>query len=354
MAEKFTQPALYEMDSKAPKLKTAVVGIGALGKVIGGLLTDSGVDVELIEKDPVKVAAMMANGIRITGTRQITVPKVNILSPEQMGQGYDIVILTTKAYDNEEAVPFIAPKLKEDGVIVTLQDGFPEKYISEVVGSNRAMGCAVEWGASQIGPDIAEITSDNRFLTLHVGRMPGISSGQLMNVRNLLGKAGVVHYEDNLRSARWSRLLVCCSLGAMNTINGGTFSHVFEGSWKVRGILLEAANECMRVGWASGADFDPVQGIDIVKCFHYRTFIKKWWAILSMPRILTNHRKPHSSMQTDVKRGGKSEVDYINGVVVQYGKKYGVPTPVNEKLQQMIHREMAGEMIFTKFNFDNF
>ncbi len=101
----------------------------------------------------------------------MTVP-VHAITPAEMTGPYDIILLLTEQLANKEVCTFLKPLLKEDGVIVTFQNGIPEDSIAEVVGRERTIGCVVEWGATMEAPGKVTLTSEPDSLSFHMGGMP--------------------------------------------------------------------------------------------------------------------------------------------------------------------------------------
>ncbi len=87
-----------------------------------------------------------------------------------------------------------------------------------------------------------------------------------------------------------------------------------------------------------------MQGKDITRLFYYRTPLKKAFARLLLPIAMKKHRAIEPSMLQDLKKGKPCEVDAINGVVSQWGRKTGVPTPVNDKIVSVIHDIQDGKL----------
>jgi 2-dehydropantoate 2-reductase len=102
--------------------------------------------------------------------------------------------------------------------------------------------------------------------------------------------------------------------------------------------------ECIDVGHAAGATFAPVQGKDISKLFYYTNVFKRFIATLIIPIAMKKHRKIEPSMLQDLKKGKPCEIDAINGVVCEAGRKCGVPTPMNDAVVSIIHRIESGEL----------
>ena len=322
-------------------MKTAIYGAGSLGTVLGAYLTNSGVDVDLVNRNRAHVEALKKNGARITGTVDKLVP-VKAMTPDEMTGPYDIIFLMTKQLNNREVVTFLKDYLAADGVIVTLQNGIPEDSVAEIVGENRTIGCVVEWGATMTEPGVSMLTSDPQSLSFHMGGMPGIPDEKIQQVKDVLEKMCPVEIETNLPGARWSKLLINATFSGLGTVIGGTFGDV-TGNAQAREIAVRCMKEVIDVGRAAGVTFAPVQGKNIISLFYWKNPVKKALAKMILPVAMKKHAAIEPSMLQDLKKGKPCEVDAINGVVCAWGKKTGVPTPVNNRIVKLIREIQDGK-----------
>ena len=83
---------------------------------------------------------------------------------------------------------------------------------------------------------------------------------------------------------------------------------------------------------------------NITKLFYYKNAIKRTFATLLIPIAMKKHRNIEPSMLQDIKNGKACEIDAINGVVVEFGKKNGVPTPINSRIVEVIKKIESGEL----------
>lgn len=330
----------------------AIYGAGSLGTVLGAFITKNGGQVDLINRNKAHVEILNEKGAHIIGTVDMTVP-VKAITPDMMEGKYDVIVLLTKQLHNKEVVSMLKDYLSDDGVIVTLQNGIPEPGIAEIIGENHTMGCAVEWGAALIEPGVCELTSDKDSLSFHMGKMNGISDEQFKMVKDLLELMCPVHAEDNLMGARWSKLLINATFSGLGTVVGGVFGDVSEDKLGQK-VAIRCMKECIDVGHASGVEFAPVQGKNIVGLFYYKNAIKRAIGCLLLPIAMKKHRDIEPSMLQDIKKGKPCEVDAINGVVCDFGKKYGVKTPVNDRIVEIIKKIESGELKAEKANFNLF
>ena len=137
-------------------MKTAIYGAGSLGTVLGAYLAKAGVDVDLITRNREHVDALNRDGAKIIGTVNMTVP-VHALTPDEMTEKYELIILLTKQLDNVNVLKKLQKNMTDDCIVCTLQNGLPELSVSEVVGEDRTMGCTVAWGATLHGKGVSEL-----------------------------------------------------------------------------------------------------------------------------------------------------------------------------------------------------
>ena len=323
-------------------MRAAIYGAGSLGTILGAFITKNGGQIELVNRNKAHVAALQAQGARVTGTVQFTQP-VTAYTPEEMSGRYDIIFLMTKQQHNAEVVSFLKDYLADDGVIVTLQNGLPELQIAEIVGEDRVLGCTVAWGATMQEPGVCELTSAPDSLTFSLGSFAAKPHPHLLEVKRLLSLMGPVDLEANFIGTRWSKLLINAAFSGMSAVLGCTFGEA-AGDRRSRKIVQALIKECIDVCATGGIRIEPVQGKDIVKLLDYRGPVKKALAYAIIPLAIRKHALLKASMLQDLEKGKKTEVDAINGAVSAYGRKVGCPTPCNDKVVEIIHRIEAGEL----------
>ena len=320
----------------------AIYGAGSLGTVLGAYITKNGGQIDLINRNRAHVDALKTNGAKIMGTVELTVP-VKALTPDEMSGKYDVILLMTKQLFNRDVVTFLKDYLADDGVIVTLQNGLPEPLIAEIVGTHRTMGCVVEWGATLSAPGVCTLTSDPASLSFHMGKMEGITDETFNEVKALLELMCPVYEEPNLIGARWSKLLINATFSGLGTVVGGVFGDV-SGSKAARKVAIRCIKECIDVGHAAGAEFAPVQGKNITALFYYKNALKRAAATALIPIAMKKHRNIEPSMLQDLKKGKPCEIDAINGIVCEWGRKCGVATPINDKIVEIIKKCETGDL----------
>ena len=316
-------------------MKACIYGAGSLGTVLGAYITKNGGEIDLINRNKAHVEALKKNGAKITGTVNMTVP-VKAMTPDEMTEKYDLIILLTKQLYNVEVLTGLLPFMNENCVVCTLQNGMPELSVAEVVGEDRTLGCTVAWGATLLEPGVAELTSEPDSLSFGLGSFSGKQDERFFEVKKLLELMCPVEVEDNFIGVRWSKLLINAAFSGMSAVTGGTFGDAAENK-QSRPIVQMIIKECIDVAKKAGIKIAPVQGKSITLFYDFNTKIRKKFSFAVIPIGIKKHRLLKASMLQDIEHGKKTEIDFINGIVVEYGKKYGVPTPYNERVVEVIH-----------------
>lgn len=323
-------------------MRAAIYGAGSLGTILGAYITRNGGSIDLINRNKAHVEALRKSGARVTGTVNFIQP-VTAYTPDEMWGEYDIIFLMTKQQQNQEVVTFLKGFLAADGVIVTLQNGLPELGIAHIVGEERVLGCTVAWGATMGEPGVCELTSAPDSLSFSLGSLSTTSNAHLDDVKMLLEKMGSVEIDRNFIGSRWSKLLINAAFSGMSAVLGCTFGEA-AGNKRSRRVVQAIIKECIDVCAAGKIRIEPVQGKDIVKLLDYSNAIKKAFSFFIIPIAIRKHARLKASMLQDLEKGKRSEVDAINGAVCVYGRKVSVPTPMNDKVVEIIHRIEAGEL----------
>ena len=329
-------------------MKTAIYGAGSLGTILGAFINKAGEPIELINRNKSHVEALQNHGAQVVGTVQFN-QSVKAYTPAEMSGKYDIIFLMTKQQNNKEVVTMIKEYLDDDGVLVTFQNGLPEMQIADILGEEHVLGCTVAWGATMLSPGVCELTSAPDALSFSLGSISAKRSTHFAKVKEMLEMMGTVDVEENFIGTRWSKLLINASFSGMSAVLGCTFGEAAAPK-ESRRIVQALIKECIDVCATGGITIEPVQGKDIVKLLDYKGAVKRAISFFIIPIAIRKHAKLKASMLQDIEKGKLTEVDAINGAVSDYGRKVGCPTPMNDRVVEIIHNIEQGKM---KPGFDN-
>lgn len=323
-------------------MRVAIYGAGSLGTILGAYISRGGEKIELINRNKAHVEALQTQGAHIIGTVEFVQPVV-AYTPAEMSGKYDIVFLMTKQQHNAEVVAMLKDYLAEDGVLVTFQNGLPELQIADIIGEQRVLGCTVAWGATMQQAGVCELTSSPDALSFSLGSISASRNRHFDKVKQLLELMGKVDIEENFIGTRWSKLLINASFSGMSAVLGCTFGEAAKPKASRR-IVQALIKECIDVCKAGGIRIEPVQGKDIVKLLDYNNALKKAFSSFIIPIAIRKHAALKASMLQDLEKGKLTEVDAINGAVSAFGRKVGCPTPMNDRVVDIIHRIERGEL----------
>ena len=333
----------HGFESRLPlDMRVAIYGAGSLGTILGAYISKAGVEIELINRNKAHVEALRSGGAQVVGTAEFC-QSVVAYTPDEMSGQYDIIFLMTKQQHNAEVVVMLKEYLAEDGVLVTFQNGLPELQIADILGEERVLGCTVAWGATMQSAGVCELTSSPDALSFSLGAISPKRNHHFAAVKQLLELMGEVEVEDNFIGTRWSKLLINAAFSGMSAVLGCTFGEA-AGPRKSRRVVQAIIKECIDVCAAGGIVIEPVQGKDIVKLLDYSNPLKRAFSFFIIPIAIRKHAKLKASMLQDLEKGKLTEVDAINGAVVAYGRKVGCPTPMNDKVVEIIHKIEQGTL----------
>lgn len=285
--------------------KIFVLGAGAVGSVIGAQLSKKN-DVTLIGNEA-HVNAVKENGLSVSGNIDETFRLGADTEIREIPQ-QTLIFLTTKAYDSETAVKGMSRLLRKDTVILVLQNGLQNE---ETV--KRATGNKVEVlrGITSIAAEFFRAGE----IKYWAGETTIGHNGVAEEIAAIMNNSGLkARVSNDIRNETWSKLVlnsVINPLSAIFRVRNREIST--QPLAKVRHQIIR---ECVQVGNAEGVTFPKDLEKEVGKeIFSY-----------------TNY----SSMCQDIMRGKRTEIDFLNGKIVELGARHNVPTPVNETLVHLM------------------
>ena len=245
-------------------MRTAIVGAGSLGTIIGAFIAKTGKQVDLFDAFQENVDALNAFGATVTGEIELRVP-VKAFNPAQMTGVYDLAFVLTKQTNNQVALPPLLPHLSRDSIVCTLQNGVPEESVASIVGRERTIGGAVGFGATWLKPGVSSLTTSyeaTRKFAFEIGEIDGALRPRLGAVKDYLESVGTTEIRDNLMGVRFTKVLMNATFSGMSAALGCTFGDVLENS-KAMTCLALVADECIKVAHARGVRMVLMQGEDL-------------------------------------------------------------------------------------------
>jgi 2-dehydropantoate 2-reductase len=326
-----------------PQPRILVMGAGSIGGICAATLTDVGSAVTAVSTNAgIRAAVDRAGFVLVDEGEERTVR--GAVAPVPEGK-YDLCILATQPPNVEEAARTAQPHLAPDARVVVLQNGLCEDRVAAIVDAERVIGAIVAWGASMPAPGRYERTAAGGF---QIGRLDGRIDADLRRVAELLEAIGPVTLTENLRGARWSKLALNCAVSALGTIAGDRLGPLVRVR-RYRRLALEVMSEAVDVARAEGVTLEKVAG----------TLDLEWVALTEADRaarasasltakhallvaVGLRYRRMRSSMLAAIERGRTPAIDFLNGEIVTRGAAHGVPTPVNQRIVEIVWEVARG------------
>jgi 2-dehydropantoate 2-reductase len=295
-------------------LKICVLGAGALGSAIGAALSEGGSDVWLVNRSPAHVEAMNARGLRLVtpqGERRVAVRAATDCS---MIGVVDLVIVLVKSFHTRDAIAGALSIVGEHTAVLSLQNGLGhEDVLAEFVGRKRVLAGKTYVGGVLLAP--GRIVSGTDGKETLIGELDGVRSERASAIAAEFNRAGLATtVSDNIVGTMWDKLLVNVATGALSAITRLPYG-ALDAVPEVKATAIAAVAEAMSVAGAAG--------------------VRLGFTDAEQPWVRAAEGLPpdfKASMLQSLEKGSVTEIDFVNGAVVDEGRRYGVPTPVNAAL----------------------
>ena len=321
-----------------------VVGVGGIGSVVGYRLVRAGLTPLLVDGWAANVATMNDVGLRLAGQFDDAAVAVRATGLGDLGGADepDLVLLGVKSFQTEPTLAAIAPHIGSHTVVVSLQNGMNEEAIAGAVGPERTVGGVVVMDGSMVGPGVArQANPDERLFTL--GRLQGGSDAAVAGAAEVLGAVGEIRISNNVWGELWAKLVHNCMINALCALTGLHASRAWRDPLVLpyaRALGREAVEICHAEGVVLGASgmfgCQAQDFLDDDRAPHLEAAIH---AAYPETEVL------YPSMAQDVAKGRPTEIQFLNGWIVDRGRGSGIPTPANAHIAELIGRVERGELV---------
>lgn len=297
-------------------MKIVMLGAGALGSTIGGTLAIGGNDVHFVDMWQEHVDLINKDGLHMTNEKEDWYVRVDARTTADTIGDADLVIVLVKSFATKQAVE----QLKQTNVIgkntlvMSLQNGLGnEETIASVIGSENVIS-----GKTYVGGRLIQagyISAGVQGKWTYIGELNGEITDRIQTVCNVFNDAGLLcEVSDNIKGLIWDKLLINVAAGALCGITRLPYGPLYEEDY-IKDVAVAAIQEGIQVAKAAGVVLkseDPQYP----------------WVAAS--EGLPGTFKTSILQSLELKR--PTEIDFINGSIVEWGKKYGIATPVNQTL----------------------
>ena len=315
-----------------------VVGAGAIGGVTAAKMDGSVRRVAVLDANTEHVGRMRDPGLLLDDVGEERRVRLDADSdPSALEGPFDFALVTLKAPHLEAALtPLVERGLAK--TFVSLGNGLVQDRISAIVGEGNLVVGTVEWGATNLGAGHLAQTTRAPFV---VGEPDGGTTDRTHLLAQALGTVADVRITDNIGGQVWSKLLVNSAFSGLGAVSGLLYREVIADP-AGREAALAVWREGYDVGMAQGITLDEVLGVT-ADSLVVRGPGDRQRADEALEVAMGYAGATKASMLQDLERGAKTEVDVINGGVLERGREYGVETPLNEHVVELMHAMERGE-----------
>lgn len=303
--------------------KIVIVGPGAMGCLLAAHLVRNysdktkGIDVRLLDKNKERANKIRQQGIiveAVSGNWKAS--NISITGDTREIEKADLVVFCVKAYNTKEAVVQCKPFIFPDTDVLTLQNGLGNvENIAEVAGPEKVIAGVTNQGATLI--DVGRIRHAGKGETI-IGRIDGKVTAGMRLIREVFNNVGwETKVSRDIKGILWSKLIINIGINALTAITRLNNGRLVEFD-ETRRIMQLAVTEAVRVAKRKRIKLiydDPLAKVEAV-CEATAGNV--------------------SSMLQDILRGKRTEIDYINAVIVRQAQELGIPAPVNSLLVDLV------------------
>ncbi len=321
-----------------------VWGAGAIGAMVGAWLARAETDVLLVDTDVAHVEAMKRSGLHITGMRGDHHVSVEAALPEEVKGPLGLVLLAVKCHHTEQAVAAIRPLLADDGWVVSMQNGLNEEVIASELGSDRTVGCFVNFSADWQAPGVIEFGGEH---PLQVGELDGNITPRVEALADLLGSFAPTFVTANIWGYLWSKLCLGSLLFATALVDAPVFEAVRRPGTQV--ALYRLVQEALSVPLALGVDLEDLHG------FRPRDYLgpDPAGALEPLARMYEGQTKVKTGVWRDLAvRHRRTEVRCQPGLLLAKGEALGLDLPLHRTLVSLIEDLEEGKRPMAWENLD--
>jgi 2-dehydropantoate 2-reductase len=345
------------MGEDAMAKKIAIVGAGAVGCYAGAHMVQAGEDVTFIDPWPEHVEAMRIEGLRITHIRDIEPFNVkpralHVTEAQQLSKEapIDIAFVCMKSYDTAWATALIKQYLAPGGYVVSLQNCMNEETVAGIVGWGKTMGCI----ASSITVELhapgqvrrATGKSGSRHTVFRTGEVHGRVTDRAKEICKLVGYADSAIVTENLWGERWSKLVTNVMGNGLSACTGMVSKDMIRNDM-IRHFSARLGSEAIRVGQALGYELEEIMHLPpetIARAGEGDPEARTAYDDHRLAEVGRGGGDHRPSMGQDMVKGRRTEIEFLNGLVLREGEKVGIAAPTNAVLTDIVKRVERGEL----------
>jgi 2-dehydropantoate 2-reductase len=296
----------------------AVVGIGATGAVLAASLIKHHPETVLVDPRPGLEEALKENGIRISGEMEVQVPVRHVVDRVEKLRDFNprLIFISTKTFHFSGVLEALKTVFQSGTAIVSTHNGLgTEDLIAETFGAEAAFRMSLNYGVSLKGPNHVEMAFFNR--PNHLGALVPENRDRGLEIAETLSAGGLdSEFVDDVKLYVWKKMIMKCTMASICAVTDRTIKDALAFP-PTREIADGCFREILAVAKAKGYDL----GED---------YLQQALGYLEKVGI---HK---DSMCVDIANRTRTEIDFLGGKVVEYGKEAGVDTPFYTAMTNLV------------------
>ncbi|WP_395374010.1 2-dehydropantoate 2-reductase [Marinicella sp. W31] len=318
-------------------MKIAVFGAGSTGCYLGAQLTMGGLDTTLICRDYIKDKILKNSGITITdylGNRNLAMPQALITEIEK--QQFDVVFVTLKCHHLPTAIEDIRRMTTPESHIIFMQNGIGSLSLIEQHLKDRKHALGItQFNVLQMDNAVFHKGTEGDFI---VAANPATEVIQ----KHLNNSGFEMSLEKDMQPVVFGKLIMNLN-NALNTIADMPIQQQLKNR-RLRKILAAAMREWLAVCSAMQVELKQLAAVKPAVLPKILS-LPNWLFNLVAKKMLDIDPLARSSMWEDIQAKRKTEIEYLNGAVVDLGKKHQIQTPINALITQQIKHLEQGQQV---------
>jgi len=297
-------------------MNIAIVGPGAIGGLFGCRFADAGHRVTMVDHQPERATRLQNDGLMLDDENGVRSIRVSAVSDPRDALPAELVCICVKAYDTHNAVRRSAELLASARAVVSLQNGLGNAQAIHAVGANRAVCATTALGAAL---ETGRIRLTGEGDTWIAPFLPSCEDAARFVFQVMQDAIGRCLYSGDSDSILWGKLIINAAINPITAIEGVPNGAILERE-DLKTLLVSAARESESVARAADIrlPYDSAETKALEVC-----------AQTALNR---------SSMLRDVDAGRRTEIEAINGKIIDLAERLDVAVPINRMLMDQINR----------------
>jgi len=302
--------------------KFAVIGAGPIGGILGAHLAKAGSDVTLIDILESRISIIRENGLEIVdrkcairGDLKVKHLKAD-LSLREMERKPDTIFVCVKTYSLPSVIESIKEIFSPNMKVVSFQNGLDnEEILGEEFGAENVMRVVVNFAGRMLSDNKIEVTFFNK--PNYIGVIHSNARNYARELADILTKCGLdTQFTEEIKKYEWEKAILNSCLAPVSAITGLSMEEIMNTAF-LRELVIHLLKEGIDVARKSGINLDE-------NFYNFSvSYLRKG-----------GRHKP--SMRVDIEAGRRTEIDFLNGKICEYGRKLGLKVPYNETMVALV------------------